>query len=856
MASGSLAPDNSSAMTPSRVTRVKFDEDYYDLSQGLWGAWRFYDQIAPLAAAEKAADGSYCTSMHFWASGAWTLRPLQMELGRFIETDPGVSAVQGEAETTTITGKWSPGTSYGLTDLFFRKDSADAATAPASLSPTAAITALPTALGTMTVAMDPILKTDANFAINQGLCIRFVVDGVNRGGYDWIGAVTFGQYALGIRGDGWAEVWEYGTPALGGSAAWAKHTSFRYSKPNQVTRNYHQIIAWPHVGPAGEKFIAFASANLDAPQQGSAGLASNPGTRSTSGGVVSSEYLFRWDEFRAPIQDQAGGGANVTTAAKVWILERRNVRCQWQVSKLVFAASGQLISDFWGAEPADVRACTLVKIAATPASTTITDTLKDGLGATVSLATPGSAFYLQWDFAGPKTSTPVLWAYKVQREPVSTVRSPTSFTVPATDYRIQAGVSDPRSELASLRCEDRFDEFPRLRTRGELPVRIVVTDSSGETPVDVTLFRGTAIAPLRTKFGKPNRKAGMGSWGASVAAPDEEWSQFQVTAAGMWYRLQTVTLRTALSYQDFAYDAVAGPGPQGEIQGWKVTDAIKRLLTAAGFPSAMQNIPDLSLRFRPGIGTQDSDRILEPATSIAEMVVRLCRNYLGRFLVFDPNQGTYGKWTLVGPPTSTTALAAFVGGPTWAEGDPLLPPACLASYPAGTAPTFGKRESYYVAPENNHLVALTIVDGWGTGGFRVDNHLYNYLSYKVPSSTIDPDPDSPHYLGYEKALILADPSLWAGSQIGGWAATQAAVDYLLFRLFAYTCMARQRMRFQAPLLFITDPSTSARRPLRFYDVVTLDGETGWYVRSCTPNYRFDRQQTADYELERLVPYQP
>ncbi len=849
---GTLEPKNSSAMTPSRATRMEFDGDFYDLSQTLWGGWRFYDQIAPLAAAEKSADSAYVSNIHFWASGAWTLRPLQMELGRFIETDPGVTAVIGASDSTTIPGRWDPGTEYGLLDKFFRKTSA-AATAPPSLSPTTMISTLPTALGTMTVAMDPILKTNSTLSINKGVCIRFAVNGINRGGYDWIGAVVFGQYALAFRGDGNAEIWEYGTPALGGSTAWKKHSSFRFSKANQVTGNYHQIICYPHVGPTGEKFIAFASANLDAPQQASAGLASTPGTRSTSGGVVSSEHLFRWDEIRAPIQDQSGGGGNVTTSAKLWILERRNVRAQWQVSTLVYAAAGSLLSDFWGTDPIDTRAVTLQSISRLPASTTITTTLYDGTGGAVSTATPGSAFYVGFDMTGPKTTTPVLWAYKTQRDPVSTLRSPTAFSLSGTGFRIQSGVSDPRTEIASVRCEDKFNAYPRLRTRAELPMRVIVTDSSSGTPTDIVLFQGTAISPLRTKLGKAGKRAGLGEWGSALTHPSAQWSQYQITAAGMWHRLQLVTLRTALSYQDFAYDAAAS---SSQIVGWKITDAIKRLLTAAGFPAAMQNIPDLAMRFRSGIGTQDSDRILEPSTSIAEMIVRLCRNYLGRFLVFDTNQGTYGKWTLVGAPTSTTALAAFVGGPTWSEGAPLLPGACLASYPAGTAPTFGRRESYLIAPENNHLVALTVVDGWGTGGVRVDNHLYNYKSYKVPSSTVDPDPDSPHYLGYEKTVILADPALWAGAAIGGWAETQKAVDFILFRLFAFTCMARERTRFVAPLLFITDPSTSRKRPLRFYDVVTLDGAAGWYVRSCTPRFDHDRQMTADYELERLVPYQP
>lgn len=849
-----------SAVTPNRKTRVIFDEPFFDLSQGLWGAWRFYDAISPQAAAEKAADGRYCSGMYFWSSGAWTLRPLQMELGKFTETNPGVPSVLGQSDTTTVSTNptaWGKSTSFGLGDLFFCKSSADVTTAPPSLSPPTKISSLPAALeSSMAVPMDPILKTNASLAINQGLCVRFVIDGLNRNSYTWIGAVAFGQYAMALRGDGWAEIWEYGTPVGGGSAAWRKHGTFRFSKPNQVTRNYHQIIIYPHVGPTGEKFIAFASANLDSPQQGSAGLASTPGVRATAGGLVSSEYLFRWDEVFSPIQDQSGGVGNVTTSDRLWILERRNVRGRWQVSRLIFTPSGSLLSDFWGSEPADSRAATLNSIGILPASTTLAATLKDGTGSTVSLGSAGSAFYVQWDFTGPKTTTPILWAYKIQREATSTLRTPSSFTISGADYQITPGTDDPRQASATFRLQDELDEFPRLRTRGELPCRIVVSDNSTGTPVDVTLFKGIALSPMRTKFGRADKRPGGMGILIGGTNPTAEWGQYAVTVAGMWHRLQATTLRTALSYQDFAYDATVGLSGTGQIQGWKITDAIKRLLTVAGFPSAMQRIPDLAIRFAPGIGTQESDRILEPSTSIAEMLVRLCRNYLGRFLVFDANSGSYGQWTLVGPPSSTSPLAAFTGGLDWTPGDPIKAIANLASHAANTAPTFGHRESFIIPPENNHLVALTIVDSQGTGGYRVDNHLYNYLSYKVPGSTTDPNPDSPHYLGYERAVILADPAMWAGAAVGGWQATQQAVDYVLFRLFAYTCMAREVVRFQAPLLFVTDPTTTRRRPLQFYDVVTLDGTTGWYIRSCTPDFQLDKLMTAEYVLERLVQYKP
>jgi hypothetical protein len=835
-----IEPRASSAMTPHRVTHVRFDVEEEAMMRGSWGGQRMFHSVSPIAARSKGADSPYSDNLFPWSSGAWTLRPRQWDTGTFAESSSGALILPGSG-LTTVTGVTHPFKTAGDFDSFFRKSGSGAGWA--SLSAPAKVTSLSAALSSE-AALLPIAKSAAPLAINQGICLRFNVAGVSISNSGWIGAMIFGQYALGFRGNGIAEIWEYGTPP-GGSAVWRRHDGFRYSPSSKVNESTHHILIYPHIGVTGEKYIAFASVSLDSSEQSSAGMGSTVSASETTGGT---DKLFRWDE-RTDLPDQSGGATNVTTSDQLWLLERPGLRCHWQPSRLVFETTGTLISEFWASSIGDTRSVDLRYIRSLFTGCTVTPTFMNPSG--VATTTPGDYFYVRWNFAGTGTQTPILWGYKVQREPVFDSTTPTSFSPPSTNFSIQSGGNDPRSEQASLICEDKLDQYPRLRLRSEFSMEIVVTDSSGETPVDVKLFQGYAISPMRTKLGKAKKRPGMSGMYGTATNHTAEWSQYQVTAAGMWRRLTETTTRAALSLEDFGYDGTATT-----LLPWKITDAVKRLLTAGGFPSSMQRIPDLPMRLYPGIGTQDSDRILEPSTSIAETIIRMCRNYLGRFLVFDANSGTNGQWTLVGVPASTTPLANFVGGPEWSPGEPLLNGACLAAYPAGSLPTFGRRESYYIPPENNHVWAFTLADMSNTGGYRVDNHLYNHLSFKVPGSSVVPNPNSPHYIGRERLVILADPTLWAGAAVGGWEATQKAVDFVLHRVFAYTCMARQVVKFQAPLIFVTDPATSRKRPLRFYDVVTLDTETGWYVRSCEPNYQHDRQQLANYVLERLIPYQP
>lgn len=848
------------SLTPKRKTRVIFDPDDPALGQGVWGGWRWFGRVAPLAAKSRGENSPTSSKVHLWANGAWTLAPQQFDLGRWGVTDPGVILSPGSGLTAVdyTLHKYNTNRTY---DIFWRKKTTTGGNW-ASLSAPTSVTSLNTALGGIK-NLRPAAKSASALPANQPLCLRFHVYGRGADTYDYLGAMIFGQYALVLKGTGMAELWEYGTVVGAGSPSWVRADRFRFARASEVSDRYHCLTILPMTGVSGEKWIVINGVVLDTNEQGTTGTASTPGgTGAEAGSVQTGEYPFRWHEGRTGIPDQSGGSAYVTISSTLWVLEREDLRCLWQVSRVKFESSGYLLSDFHASDPTDTRTWSLGYVGYTALGYTLTPTFRNAAGTSITSSSGATSFYVRWDMASSDgASSPILWGYKVEKTATSTTLTPGAFTVSekisggtvdasgANGFLIGPFGADPRQEAASFHVEDFADNWPRLRKRSKLGVKIVTKADDGTT--DVCLFKGYA-KPHRTKKGHANRKSGAFIGGSTPSYPSPEWSVYQIEAVGMWQRLAQVTLRTSLAFENFAVDILSSS--TSGLQGWRVTEAIKYLLSIAGFPASMQDIPSLSIRLNAGIGVAESDKILEPSTNVAEMIVRLARNYLGRFLVFDANAGTYGKWRLVGAPTSTSPLATFVGGNLAPVAGVVKPQAHLPSY-GGSVPLLSKPDSYFEEPECNHLWAFTLADAFNTGGFRVDNHLYNYLSYKVPGSTVNPDPDSPHYCPEgEKLFVVADPTLWTGGS-ATWQATQAAVNFCAFRLFFYLCMAREVLTFKAPLCFVTDPVTGNKRPPRHYDPVSYGGKT-WFVRTMAIDYQHDSAQLADYELVRLVEYKP
>jgi hypothetical protein len=888
---------SSKGLTWTRQTRAIFDVDETPvLVESQWGGTRMGPQVAPPVARQMSSESNWHVGLKFWASGCYTLLPLQTDLSRVQEKPLPASAlfmpasVSGTAAalkidtdsrvTTKPLYKRPSGTGLGTGSAGLNPDGSDllyGRDIPAGGSWTSDLTVadsyvdeLTTLLNTFTALSEPldtILSSQTAQPADQGFALRFFVPGFGAGQHpDYIGIFYFGGYALILRGNGNANLYE--RAKHGDTRAWEVRETFRWSKPSSVCGFLHALVIWPHIGPQGQRYIAFWSNSLEGGTHADTGSGGVGSTATRAGSLSSSEYLYRWDAQRTA-SDPIYTSGTVTESAKIYLKERRDIRIRWQVSRIAWETAGTLLDMPWQADAAFTsRAVTLATTKREVSGHTITSSIADGYtGATgSSIASPT----VTYAFVGDGTNTPILWGYSISRAPVRTTNGTgIQFSVPVTAVQVGLGESDPRAETAAVTVQDPSDSYQRLRNRGELPFRLQTKFTPvGGSETTVVLFRGYALRPQRTRIGSDGSgKEGRGTTadgrtgvGATKVFPSPEWSRYEVQAAGMWRQLTQTTTRTALSWQVFAHDTAAGTDADGNVKPWKVTDAIKSLLKAAGVPDAGMNIPDLSIRLNPGAGTETSDLILEPSTNIASQVQRLCRAYLNRVLAFDANAGSagadgvpLGQWILIAPPAdgTVTPITAFTTAPQ-AVGKMFT----LNAYATGTVPVIsagseGRPEEYIEPPEHNHVWGLCLAGMGGSSAIRIDNHIYNYQSYAVPGSTVTLDPDSPHYIGTERLLVVGDPTLWGGS--GSSAKTQHLVDYLLLRLFVATCLPRRVLTFTAPLHFVVDADSGNYRPLRYYDPVTYNGDP-YYVRSVQIDYTADTHQLAHYTLETVVPY--
>ena len=307
----------------------------------------------------------------------------------------------------------------------------------------------------------------------------------------------------------------------------------------------------------------------------------------------------------------------------------------------------------------------------------------------------------------------------------------------------------------------------------------------------------------------------------------------------------------------YAGDSTATPDANGFQPSWKVTDICVDLLTAAGYPADQINIADNPTRIWYGESTKVDDYVLNAAGNIGEYLTRLVRDYLGGFVIFDANAGAtdanglpLGQWTVIYQtpmPTSGqfTPLFNFVTttpGPTSVSHS-------LSAYPANTAPIFGRITYMTAPPEFNHFLVTTSVSVAGTSvQGAVESHTYNYDSYQVPNSTNTLDPSHPDYLGYERLMILP---VQEAAGLGVQQAQQNC-DFLARRFLDFAGHAQRTANFTVPLVFITDSSGGYRRPLRFQDPISINGDASWLVKGCHAHYVKDGFQLAEIEAVQPI----
>jgi hypothetical protein len=878
------------AITPNRQTSATFDLDNHPfLTEQSWGGLRLSTRIASAISGDRGGDSQYHKRVHLWATGAWTLRPLQMHLSDVQERAttvpyvflpvPGIGDSQPNVLKLTTAIPVLPkhkfktpttGTNTQDGDVFWVRSIVDTQLDyQKEVGFPSWVGDLKTEINDEVALIEPlrvIARTTTTQRADQGFCLRWQFFATKQTNPDIIGVFCFGQYAIAIGGNGFAHLWERAL-LQNDTLVWKRRRSFRYCQPGGAVTIGHSLIIFPHMGPQGQRYIAFHVANVGKTADPNSG-SSSIGNIGTASFKATSEDIFRWDEAHMGTKNRADQ-TNVTTSENIFLMEREKIRCEWQISHLNYYPTGKLIDLPWASDQFPTSRQYFINVIKRNNNGNITSQINEAwLGLVPDFDIKNPAVEFNFTSATNGTDTPLLWGYKINRQPIFN-QSPAniSFTTPVLETKIEIGEDDPRHEQASVTINDPTDAFPRLRNRGELTFRIQTTYKpltgigAGQT-FKVVLFRGYALRPSRKKKGKADQTQGFWSNKPRIY-PSAEWSIYQISAAGMWYQLMHRTSRN-FSFQNFAFDQFAALNGEGNQVPWKVTDVIVELLRMAGFPSSMIGIIDLPIRLFPGVGAEESDRVFNPSTSIGSQVIRLAKAYLGMFLTFDVNSGTVGadlypvgQWKLVGPPPiGALPVANFVTGPPAGASTPGVNMINVFRYPIGTYQIIGEPERYVEPPENNHVWAFTLAGAEGGHAYKIDNHVYNPISYPVPGMTPQTDRESPHFLGYEKMLTYGCPAMWGGAQIGGYQQTQEIVNFILLRLFTFTCLARRVIHFYAPLVMIQSNNIAGLqfRIPRFYDLVTYNGQIGWYIRSCTPDYNNDRAQMAHYAIETIVSY--
>jgi hypothetical protein len=436
---------------------------------------------------------------------------------------------------------------------------------------------------------------------------------------------------------------------------------------------------------------------------------------------------------------------------------------------------------------------------------------------------------------------------------------------------LTGGDSDPTHETALLQITDLGGDLDLLSTRASMPIRIDVRyDPEDETKL-TTLLSGY-VQQARKKIAGPSDGKRNGANELISQFPVLKWSTYDVRCSGEWQRLMEAKTKQAYS---FSQDASVA----GQARPWKITDIVRTLLRDAGYNDQNIIVPDLPLRL---FANKDANitNFVEPQTEILPLLLQLVNIYLGGWLCWDDNASLLtlpptkmGAWRVKLPVRPTEGqfptLVHFRHAPTRRAGT--LPDGALGleRYSVDTQRVdmgindqpilnmWVRKNSVreWVAPPEANKIRIT-----GSGetaetsqfgrvpGNRVKTNLtqilYNFKSAKFfAEQPIEPDPNSPDYLGRPVELYIGDPSF----------NTPEIVNFVARRVYDMVAHGQYWVSFEAPLVLVTDVSdTYQRRPRRlmFGDSVKYEGRD-YIVANCNPDITgggSSRRMMATYEL--------
>ncbi|HJP82900.1 MAG TPA: hypothetical protein VJ835_05280 [Fimbriimonadaceae bacterium] len=714
------------------------------------------------------------------------------------------------------------------------------------------------ALGTQPLSLVPLVFSfiaPSSFIHIPHKFATFHFSGPAGSGLKWKGT---GRYQISFFGDGKCILYE--KVRFNGESAdeWMPVHRFQYAPAYSVAGQSHRIEIRP-IGPGKLVTAPFGAIVFDVKVDEKSVYSGGPGLLSATttkkpGRTAQSTFVLTRTKARTESLPAQSTPVRVDT--------RRDQRIPFQISKLVYYTSGYLIDDpfaldFW---PSGNLVLKIYALGHTPTGTTLSPRLfyfaenpndpdieisaTSASGNLTSFTIPARTrfFYVRWEFTGTEEATPILEGYQVVMDGLVNTIDPTEFEHTASgldqgalmSVSITGAEADPSHESMRVDIEDLRASLTRLSVRGRMLAQLETEYDSEDDELRCVLFRGHLVN---------NEGHAKGHGTATGLWPDRNWKSYDLTFMGVWKRLSEAL--SSIRFDWHGPDPNAPVGVDGVQPPWKATDAIRTMFKWAGFPDSMLNIPDLDIRLYP---STTNDLFIEPLANLCDYVVRIAKDYLAMWITYDPNAGTYGKWTLVATPTPPyTNVAAFVdAGPSNKLAH------TLGSYETDPPTAFIQKGTLKTSTRPLEANRLVITGTGILAGTPPDLALLTQVAYNFKSCNFlglpdthpwYPDPEHPDYIGYDVPLYVIDPTLQ----------TPEAVNLVTRRVFDVACLSTRVMSFIAPLLLIDhEDEEGKKRPLRFYDPVTVTrfGEQSqWLVRNVNPTYSKDSMQMAIYELE-------
>jgi hypothetical protein len=472
-----------------------------------------------------------------------------------------------------------------------------------------------------------------------------------------------------------------------------------------------------------------------------------------------------------------------------------------------------------------------------------------------------------------QTKSPTVNRVTWQRQALGKLSTPTPLEIPIVSHISMSGPDkDFTHETMSFTAPDPLGVLDS--TLGVQAGQTVTVDcfyDSAHPTKFSRFFQGRMVSAKRIQRGSSANITGY-----------PKWARYQGTAVGEWSTLAKLTTTTVRNY------AAAN---DGVLAGWKVTDAIRDILSEH-YLSTQIDVPDINIRFFVESNSANQFQI-ESYTPIGHLIAQWARDYLGAYFVWDANytngggsSDTNGCWRLLVPPSPGADISDGIPGYNYvcqflsdrypgtkgipAE-NPYAWPTITAYNPDGSdmVQTFCRKfttSTQIIPPAGNKLIVTgigvapssdsgssTLAASGGDARVKLTCIVHNWKAADFGQNNVSdghplPDPTHPDYTdGIPQLIYYCDPAL----------RTAQAVQFVARRIYDMSMHSQEFVILEAPFKLIYPKAGDTKwirpRPMRFGDPVLFNGVPYfiWSAPSGAWGEGHDQNQMAAYELRRI-----